>query len=75
MLNPYFSEMTDEQLRNRVLALEDYMEVYLGLLATGQHPDYWLEDLDESHDYDPTESWSVVADIEAELKARAEETE
>ena len=75
MRNPYFAELTDEQLRNRVLALDDFMEVYQGFAATGQHPDYWLEDLIETHDYDPTESWSRVADIEAELKARAEETE
>lgn len=73
--NPYFTGLCDAELQMRVLALEDYMEAYLELMATGLHPDEWLEDLDKSHDYDPTESWSVVADIEVELKARAEETE
>ena len=75
MRNPYFAEMTDEQLRNRALALDDFLVDYQGLAATGQHPDYWLEDLTETYDYDPTESWSVVTDIEAELKAREDETE
>ena len=73
--NPYFEAYSDTSLQARVLTLEDYFVEVNTRLGEGRNPEGWLDEVRVYYNYDDSESWSVVADIEAELKARAEETE